>query len=81
MDMVRQGVLNLRHYNFTEKANVIAKVQVYLVYHGPGCSVVEASQQCVINCINPSNERKTAKNFTHGGTLLPLFGPITGELL
>ena len=50
--MVRQGILNRRHYTFTQKAKVIAKVQAYLVYHGPGCSVDEACQKCGVNLIN-----------------------------
>ena len=91
--MVRQGALNQRHYTFTLKANAIAKVQAYLAYHGPVCSVAEACQKCSVNHLNfklkkagamaekQLEKKEKTKKSTHGGALLSLLGPITGELL
>ena len=84
--MARQGRSSWRHYTFTQKANANAKVQAYLTYHDPGCSVVEA-------CKNTSNGwksvpllrniwmKKGVKEEIHGDTVLPLLDLITDELL
>ena len=44
--------LNQRHYTFTQKANVIEKVQAYVAYYGQGCSVVGVCKQCGSNHVN-----------------------------
>ena len=91
--MVRQGASNQRHYTSIQKANTIAKVQAYLVHSGLGCSVLEARQKCVVNCINfikwknatvtieKQLKKKRTNKSTHDCTLLLLLSPITVELL
>ena len=73
--LVRQGVSNWRHYTFVQKATAIAKMQAYPAYR----NFIKWKNACVM-VDKQLEEKKGIKKSTHDGVLLPLLGPITGEL-